>query len=433
MKHRWKGGRLMPLLALATTVTAAFCTPVVAQESPPVHWSAQLRSTGYFLQQAEPGATKVEDRLPFYEQVDAGVGNLLDGALDFRFSARYADDLRYSGGVPQDTKWFVGYARARFEPMHTQLRVGRQFIQEGALSSTLDGGWLMLRPHRQWRAAAWVGSTVPGNRAFEFGDDARYGGRVSWYAMRALTLGAWADQRTKDGTTLATRVGGEAVIRPLKTLSVLGRGTWETERSKLDRMDVLLTWQQKREWPRFRGQYVQRSQRYEAGSWWEQFGDSLHEVKLVRGSLRWTNQRGIGGELIGFGNYVDERKNGGAGMAFIAPHVRVGTGYLSGDAGETLRLYGDVDWTFAHRLDVAAGAAFESYGVVPDPDDAQLRDLATYYVRGEYMITPGLEVMTELQALTNPVYKNDVRLLVGLDLMAGRGASRVGLGSGGGH
>jgi hypothetical protein len=427
------GGWLLPLLALVALAICPALTPAVAQEPPPVHWSAQLRSTGYFLQQAEPGASEVEDRLPFYEQVDAGVGNLLGGMLDFRFSGRYADDVRFDGGVPQDTKWFVGYARARFVPMRTQLRVGRQFIQEGALSSTLDGGWVSLRPHKQWRAAAWVGATAPGDRAFEFGEDLRYGGRVSWYAMRELTLGAWAAQRTEDGTTLASKVGGEAIVRPLRTLSLLGRGTWETERSELERLDMLLTWQHRPDWPRFRGQYVQRSQRYETGSWWEQFGDDLHDVQLLRGSLRWTNERGLGGELIGFGNYVDERRNGGLGAAFIAPHVRVGTGYLSGDAGQTLRFYGDVDWTFAHRLDVAAGAAFESYGVIPDPNDNQLRDLATYYVRGEYKIIPGLEFMSELQVLDNPVYSSDVRLLVGLDLMAGRGASRVGLGSGGGH
>jgi hypothetical protein len=47
------------------------------------------------------------------------------------------------------------------------------------------------------------------------------------------------------------------------------------------------------------------------------------------------------------------------------------------------------------------------------------------------MLVPGVEFMSELQVLTNPVYTSDVRVLVGLDLMAGRGASRVGLGSGG--
>jgi hypothetical protein len=106
-------------------------------------------------------------------------------------------------------------------------------------------------------------------------------------------------------------------------------------------------------------------------------------------------------------------------------------GYLSGDGGEQLRVYGDVDWTFAQRLDVAAGATFAEYAVVPDPTEGLTRDLATYYARGELMIIPGVELMSELQVLTNPVYTSDVRVLVGLDLMAGRGASRVGIGSGG--
>jgi hypothetical protein len=433
MKHRSTGGWLLLFLALVTSGLAAWTGAARAQESPPVHWSAQLRSTGYFLQQAEPGATEVEDRLPFYEQVDAGVGNLLGGTLDFRFSGRYADDARFDGGVPQDTKWFVGYANARFQPMHTQVRVGRQFIQEGGLHAALDGGWLSLRPHRQWRMNAWVGSTAPGNRAFEFGDDVRYGGRVAWKATRQISLGAWGAQRTEDGTTLATEFGGEALVRPLRTLKLLARGTWETERSVLERADVLAVWQHRPDWPQLRGQFVQRSQRYEVGSWWEQFGDDLHDVQLLRGSARWTNEKGIGGELRGFGNYVDDRKNGAVGVGFIAPHLRVGVGYMSGDSGETTRFYGDVDWTFAHRIDVAAGASFESYGVVPDPTDDELRDLVSYYARGEVLILPGVEFMSELQILDNPIYSSDVRLLVGLDLMAGRGASRIGIGSGGVH
>jgi hypothetical protein len=431
MKFRSTDGWLWPLLVLAVSVAAGTSVPAFAEDPPPVSWSAQLRSTAYFLQQAEPGSTEIEDRLPLYEQVDVGVGSLLDGALDFRFSGRYADDLRFDGGVPQDTKWFVGYALARFDPMRTRLRAGRQFIQEGTIFATLDGGWLSLQPSRRWRVNAWAGSTSPYDRAFEFGDDFRYGARASWLATRNLTLSAWGAQRTQDGSTLAGRFGGEVNVRPLPSVRVVARGTYETERSELERFDALLSWRHRPSWPLFRGQYLLRNQRYQAGSWWSRFGDNLHAVQLLRGSLRWTNHRGIGGELQGFGSYVDERKNGEIGAAFLAPHLRLGVGYLSGDGGEQLRVYGDVDWTFAQRLDVAAGATFAEYAVVPDPTEGLTRDLATYYARGELMIIPGVELMSELQVLTNPVYTSDVRVLVGLDLMAGRGASRVGIGSGG--
>jgi len=149
--------------------------------------------------------------------------------------------------------------------------------------------------------------------------------------------------------------------------------------------------------------------------------------------VRWRNTRGLGGEVLGFGSFIDERKTAQIGAAFLAPHLRLGAGFLGGDAGEQIRVFGDVDWSFAHRLDLSAGAAFVEYAIVENPADSQMRDLTTYYARAKLIIVPGAELLTELQVLDNPFYNHDVRLLVGLDLAAGRGASRYGLGSGGGH
>ena len=424
---------LFVALALGLSGLAWPAGPARADEAPPITWSTQLRSTAYFLQQAEPGETEVQDRLPFYEQVDAGVGGLFDGKLDMRFSGRYAKDAQFSGGVPEEGKWFVGYARLRLDPGRTQIRVGRQFIQEGTYFATIDGGWLSFQPHPQWRIHAWTGSTASATRKFEFGDDFRVGARALWVVNSRLRFGVLGGHRTRDGLTLRTPVGAEAVFTPARPLRSLLRANYDLETEELDRFDALLMWRRRPDLPEAQLQYIFRRQEYEVGSWWEQFRESLHAVQLLRGSVRWRNARGLGGELLGFGSFIDERTTAQIGVGFLAPHLRLGAGFLGGDAGEQIRLYGDVDWSFAHRLDLSAGAAFIEYAIVEDPAESQMRDLTTYYARAQLMIVPGAELMTELQILDNPFYKHDVRLLVGLDLAAGRGASRYGLGSGGGH
>jgi len=424
---------LCVVLLLALTGAGEAIGADGADAQAPPSWSAQLRSTAYFLEQAEPGESEVQARLPFYEHFNAHAGGLLDDRLDLRFSGRYASDAQFDGGVAEEGKWFVGYARLRLEPWQMQLRAGRQFIQEGTVFATIDGGWVSLRPVPRLGLSAWGGVTSPSARQFEFGDDFRAGGRASYMFSRGLRLSAWGENRSRDGRTLAIPVGGELLARPIPTLRTLVRGAWDLQSEEFERADLMLNWRHRRSWPTVQAHYLIRTQAYESGSWWEQFSEDLHDVQLLRGSVRWTNAKGIGGELRGFSSFVDERKETQIGAAFLAPHLRAGLALLDGDAGEQLRFYGDVNWTFAERLDTAAGVSFTNYALVPDPTSDQERDLTSMFARAGYRIAPGAELMTELQYLDNPFYKSDVRVLVGLDLMAGRGASRLGFGSGGGE
>lgn len=434
MTMRMTGAGWLTLCATLTLPLASGLDgPARADSTAPQYWSAQLRNTAYFFEQAEPGTDELQARMPFYSQLDAGAGGFFEGKLDLRFSGRYADDAQYDGGVPEEGKWFIGYARLRLEPWHTQIRAGRQFIQEGTIFATVDGGWVSVRPSARLTLDAWAGSTAPGTREFEFGDDFRFGGRGSWMASRQLRFGAWVEQHSRDGQTLALPIGGEVFAQPQRSLRTLARGSWDADREELERLDLMLNWRASREGPDFQIQYLNRSQRYEGGSWWSQFAEDLHAVQFLRGSARWSNAKGIGGELRGLSTFVDTYRQNTLGAAFLAPHLRLGVAVGNGDAGEQIRLYGDVNWTYAHELDLAAGASFADYALVEDPTSAEDRELTSYFARAGYRVTPGVELSTELQVIENPFYKSDVRFLVGLDLMATGGASRVGIGSGGGH
>lgn len=396
----------------------------------PVTWSAQLRSTAYILEQAAPGTTDVSARTPFYQQFQGGAGGLANGQLDLRFSARYAKDFQYADTIADQGKWFVGYARYQNDFWKSQVRGGRQFIQEGTVFATMDGLWVSAQPKAGLQTNAWVGVTAPSGREFEFGDDLRAGARATWRASRTLRVGAWIEQRTGGGQTQARPIGAEIYARPIPTVRAIARGSWDAGRQELDRVDLTAGWQERRSWPDVQLQYIARSQGYVAGSWWDQFSEDLHTLRILRGSARWTDARGIGGELRSFGSFVGGERQGRIGAAFLAPHLRAGLSYLGGASGQQLHLYGDVNGTWRDRFDLAAGASFAEYALVEDPTEDQQRDLTTWFARVGFDLVEGARLTTEFQALTNPIYKDDMRLLIGLDLVAGRNATRFGIGGG---
>ena len=105
------------------------------------------------------------------------------------------------------------------------------------------------------------------------------------------------------------------MFTPLRPLRSLVRANYDLETEELDRLDVMLKWRRRQDLPQAQLQYILRRQEYEAGSWWEQFRENLHAVQLLRGSVRWRNTRGLGGEVLGFGSFIDERKTAQIGGA----------------------------------------------------------------------------------------------------------------------
>ena len=404
-----------------------------AQNDVPITWSAQLRSTTY-LYQDETAAGEEIDYAPLYENFDVTVGQVASGRLDFRVSGRYATDLRDEGAILTEDQLYTAYAGLRLDAGQTYVRVGRQFLQEGTNRHTLDGAWVNFRPVRDWQVRAWAGGEAPVARNFEaaeFGDDAVYGVRVLGRVHPRARVGAWFASRQSGGETTATPIGGELLATPTRGVRALFRASYDTESSELERFDLLTRIAPRRDLPVFTIQYIDRKPIIEGSSFFRIFADDLERISLLRGTARYELENGFGGELEGARSAVDDRNTNRFGVAALAPFVRVGLAYSSGDAGEDLRWYGDARYRFFDRLDVSAGAVFAEYALVEDAPDDQTRDLVTMFVRARYEVIDGLRLRAEIQSLETPLFSDDTRVLLGLDLMAGRGSSRFGLGAGG--
>ena len=404
-----------------------------AQDDAPITWSAQLRSTTY-LYQDENEAGVETDYAPLYENFDVAVGRVASGRLDFRVSGRYATDLADEGAILTEDQLYVAYANLNLNRWQSRVRVGRQFLQEGTNRHTLDGAWISMRPTRDWQVRLWGGAEAPVDRSFEaadFGDDAVFGARVLGRVHPRARVGAWVATRQSGGETTATPIGGEALVNPMRGLRALLRTSYDAENAEFERFDLLTQIAPRRDLPVFTIQYIDRKPIIEGSSFFRIFADDLERISLLRGTARYELESGFGGELLAVRSAVDDRNTNRFGAALLVPHVRVGLALTSGDAGEDVRWYGDARYRFFDRLDLSAGAVFAEYALVEDAPDDQTRDLVTMYARARYELIDGLRLRAEIQSLETPLFSEDTRVLLGLDLMAGRGSTRFGLGAGG--
>ena len=111
---------------------------------------------------------------------------------------------------------------------------------------------------------------------------------------------------------------------------------------------------------------------------------------------------------------------------------RLGYSALFGDSGEESQWFGNVDVPVQTWERVAAGAVVSTYALFEDAPEAEERDLITLFGRATVEPWPGVRGVAEVQGLQTPDFDHDVRVLLGLDLLAGRGATSFGLGRTGG-
>jgi hypothetical protein len=178
-------------------------------------------------------------------------------------------------------------------------------------------------------------------------------------------------------------------------------------------------------------QILDRRPRIDAGSYFVRFVENLERIRLGRANLRYETPRGLGGELEYFGSFIEDRTASRIGAALLGPHLRLGYSVQFGDSGEENRWYGDANLGLLPWLTLQGGAALSTYALLEDQPDSAERDLTTAFGRLQARLRPGMTLSAEVQSLENPFFSEDVRFLVGLDLLAGGGASRFGLGTGG--
>jgi hypothetical protein len=399
----------------------------------PSSWWIAGRTTGYWFETLDPDTGTQLQRFSFYQTVDGSITRLASGHLDLRFAGRFADADRFPTVQTNDSRLYSSYAQVRFDP-RALGRLGRMFVQEGPASLTLDGLWIGLQPARRIDLRLWGGTSAPEDLDWEvksLDSDAAAGARVLATLHPELRAGlSWA-YLERDGRTAARPVGLETTWFPLPGLRAFGRAEYETVQEEWGRLEVLGDYRPRRDGPwGFGLQFLDRRPRIEASSYFARFGD-LERIEVLRGSVRYQRADGLGAEAEYYTGIIGDETSARISGAVLTRYGRIGYSALLGDAGEDSRWFGDVHVPITPWAQVAAGAVVSTYALLQDAPESEERDLVTLFGRATISLRDGVRGVAEVQGLQNPDFDQDIRVLLGLDLFAGHGASGFGLPRGG--
>ena len=423
-------------LALTLLLVGGFAGPAgaagIADPVPPLSsWSFGLMANGYAYQDVDSTRT-TSDEFRFYQHFAGTASGLAGGGLSFRTAGRFAGLPDDAGPLFETSRLHTGLLEQRLGA-RARVQVGRQFLQSGVAGLTLDGVRLVYRGQGGLEASAWGGGAVPSGHAFEladFGQDAAAGGRVVFRPARNHRLGLSAAYRERLGVVAFRPVGAEYTTTSMRHLRAMARAAYDLEGGRWVRLEAQGQWRQAGSRPVLTLQYVDRYPTVDAASWFSRFTD-LERIRVLRTGLRWESAARFGGEAEYQGAFVGDRASHRIGLAALLPGARVGYALRVGDAGDENSLYGEVGWQARRWLRLEGEASYLTYALLADAPEDQERDLVTLAARARLNLRSGLNVTAEVQALENPRYDSDVRVLLGVDLAMGRGASRFGLDRGG--
>jgi len=386
----------------------------------------RLRTTGYAFEEATRSGTKL-DRFGAYQQFDGAVAGLFDGLATARFSGRFADDLSLVERTTTRSRLHVGYVELR-PASALRARGGRQFLHTGATSLALDGVSVTARPNRKMEANVWGGLRAPSDRSFEIGqdDDRGFGLGVTLRPSRRGSVGVSYAYREEDGAITARPVAVDALASLIEGVSLRGRAVYDAEREGWIRAEAQGRWQSGPNAPVLSLQALDRRPSVDGASYFARFSE-VERIRQGRASLRYERPNGFGGEAEYIGSFVDERTSSRVEVAALVPNGRIGYSARLGDTGEETGWFGElgvrpVDWLFA-----SAGASLVTYALLEDAPEEEERELITAFGALRLDLRPGLAAHLEIQSVEDPSFSEDLRVLLGLDLVAGRGASRFGL------
>jgi hypothetical protein len=241
---------------------------------------------------------------------------------------------------------------------------------------------------------------------------------------------SWS-QREFEDNIVARPLAVEAAVTPRPGLRAVASGSYDLKREELEKVRLLGQWRPRPDLPIFSVQLLDRRPALERSPYFARFGELLERIRIARVTARHEIKTGYGAEVAYFGAFVDERNSTRIGVAGFIPWATIGYSARLGDSGEENRFYGNLFYQALPWLSLEGGAAVSTYALLEDAPEEDELDLTTGFARVLAELRPGLRVTVEVQGLDAPSDSEDFRFLAGVDLLMGRGSSRVGLGTGG--
>ena len=164
--------------------------------------------------------------LPLYEYLNFSAGNAPSEAVSFHFGGWYRYDLRNEAfGKKSTGDLQYAYLTVKRDTANSALSLGRILVNEGVISSQLDGLYARTDLRGGFRLAAYGGSPVETDGDTRSGDSV-YGGRLSHGIMGIYTIGVSYLQEKNDRKDFRKESGVDLWLKPFNKLEVMGKSSY---------------------------------------------------------------------------------------------------------------------------------------------------------------------------------------------------------------
>ena len=208
----------MRSLRVAASLSILFSLPFTASA---LDLSGQSRT--YLQSRQDVDGTRY---LPLYEYLNFSVGDASNDAVSFHAGGWYRYDLRNeSFGTKSTGDLQYAYVTVKKKTGNSALSLGRLMVNEGTVSSQLDGIYARTDLRGGFRIAAYGGSPVETSGDTRSGDSVS-GGRLSQGITGIYDIGVSYLQEKNDKQDFRKEEGVDLWIRPFGRLEVLGRSSY---------------------------------------------------------------------------------------------------------------------------------------------------------------------------------------------------------------
>jgi len=211
----------MRSLRIAASLSLLFSLPVTASA---LDLSGQSRT---YLQTRE--LTDGTRLTPLYEYLNIRTDNLGMDAVSFSAGGWYRYYLQSSDFDDKSTGDLqYAYLTIRKPSSNAYLNIGRVLVNEGALSSQLDGAAARTDLRGGFTIGAFGGSPLETEQDTRSGDSV-YGGRIAHSVAGVYTIGVAYLQEKNDSKDFRKEEGLDVWIRPVSKLELMGTSNYNAE------------------------------------------------------------------------------------------------------------------------------------------------------------------------------------------------------------
>jgi len=368
--------------------------------------SGRLRTYLYGWQSFIP---EEQSHLRLYQSLILNVNGLGVKNLSFHSYMRTTHDFQSDEEIHAPTRLFNGYLNLKNIGGLLDLRMGRQFVDFGVGSVTLDGLKATVTKHRAFVFSVIFGAEAPFTREMElqsFSNHSVLGAYLSTAYFLDTRIGLSYIQKKREGR-IRWKQAGLTIDKTLSSgITFMGKCDYNLDTREIHELLARVRFTPGQRFSLY-SDFGRRKPRIDSDSFFNIFDPQPYDWFRLGG-----NYQIMEGTTVHADYRLTELETDQSSRLALGVDIGIfdiGITNQSGYAGNQFGAYCGVERDFGDRLSLGARMNFSRFSLEELVGD--MENALYSYLRVSYLPLNGLRTDLSVQHLTNPQYRKDLRVL----------------------